>query len=112
MQMLLTVLVEAVGGSRVAGTAATEAEAKLWLEENPDGWDVALVDLVLREGSGFGVLPAARAQGGDRKIAVFSGYITEGVRRHCERLGADVVLDKSDSEALAEWLHALIRPDS
>ena len=39
---------------------ATEAEARLWLSEHPAGWDLAIVDLFLREGSGMNVVEAAR----------------------------------------------------
>lgn len=45
--------VEALSEARVEGVAETEAEAIAWLEAH-DGWDVAVVDLFLKEGSGLG----------------------------------------------------------
>src|SRR5687767_14362073 len=34
------------------GTAETDHEGKRWLAQNDDDWDLAIVDLFLREGSG------------------------------------------------------------
>jgi len=110
MQLLLQELLTAVGGLSIAASAVTEAEAKLWLDENPAAWDVAVIDLVLQEGSGFGVLPRARARGPQQKIVVFSGYITDAIRGHCERLGADAVFDKTETVALSHWLASLAKP--
>ena len=42
------------------GTADTENEGKEWLTENPNEWDLAIVDLFLKQGSGLGVLAACR----------------------------------------------------
>jgi DNA-binding NarL/FixJ family response regulator len=81
----------------VVATAATEAEALLWLADHPGGWDLAIVDLILEQGSGMGVIGKCRASRGRGKIVVFSSYATPGVREHCLRLGADAVFDKTDS---------------
>lgn len=43
-------MLEALSEARVEGTAETEADAIAWFESH-DGWDVAVVDLFLREGS-------------------------------------------------------------
>ena len=40
----------------VVGIATTESQAKHWIESNPGQWDVAVVDLFLREGAGAGVV--------------------------------------------------------
>ena len=50
------------------------------------------------------VISRARAQPGAGKIAVFSGYASEGIRQHCLALGADAVFDKAETAALAAWL--------
>ena len=81
----------------VVAYAATEAEACLWLAEHPGGWDLAIVDLILEEGSGMGVISKCKASPGRGRIVVFSSYATPGVRQHCLRLGADAVFDKTDS---------------
>jgi DNA-binding NarL/FixJ family response regulator len=107
MRSLLVEMLAAAGDFRVVHAASTEAEARLWLEENPHGWDVAIVDLVLDQGSGLGVIRPARRVASGAKIVVFSSYATPGVEDHCRRLGADAVFDKADSAAFVGWLHEL-----
>src|SRR5688572_14188515 len=46
---LLRELLENVGGLEVIGFSSTEAEAKLWLDENPGRWDIAVFDLILEQ---------------------------------------------------------------
>jgi DNA-binding NarL/FixJ family response regulator len=97
-------LLASVGDFRVVGVSRTEAEAKLWLAEHPRAWDLALVDLVLDQGSGMGVIPLARATAGPgASIAVFSDYASDGIRGHCLRLGADAVFLKSQTRELLEF---------
>jgi DNA-binding NarL/FixJ family response regulator len=94
---VLTDLLGSLGEFEIAGMAGTEAEARLWLAEHPDAWDLVTIDLVLDSGSGMGVIPTARKladQHGGR-IVVFSDYATEGIERHCRQLGADAVFTKS-----------------
>ncbi|MBA2674178.1 response regulator [Ramlibacter sp.] len=77
------------------GSAETEHDAKRWLARNPDAWDLVIVDLFLREGSGLNVLEAlARCKRGQR-IIVLSNHATRDVRWRCAQLGADAVFDKS-----------------
>ena len=38
------------------GTAETENEGKKWLAQNDEYWDLAIVDLFLKEGSGLNIL--------------------------------------------------------
>jgi two-component system OmpR family response regulator len=104
MQWLMAHLIASVGGLKIAGTATTEAEAKLWLEDHPGGWDIALVDLVLQQGSGFGVLDHGHRAHATGKMVVFSSYASPGVREHCLSLGAEAVFEKSDSLGFLGWL--------
>lgn len=87
----------------VIAAAATEAEARLWLSEHPGGWDLAIVDLILEQGSGMGVISKCKSSPRRGKIVVFSSYATPGVREHCLRLGADAVFDKTDSSAFVAY---------
>ncbi|HEY8357735.1 MAG TPA: hypothetical protein VIL30_09760 [Ramlibacter sp.] len=98
VQGLLAELLAGIGDFDFAGAATTEAEARLWLVENPGAWDLAIIDLVLEQGSGMGVIPHARAAAGDAaaSLVVFSDYATEGIRQHCRKLGADAVFRKTD----------------
>jgi CheY-like chemotaxis protein len=96
-QGLFRDLFSELGGFRIVATVATEAEANLWLEENPDGWDLAVVDLVLEQGTGMRVIARAKALPAAGQVVVISSYATPGVRKHCLGLGADAVFDKSEA---------------
>ena len=107
---LLDELFDSIGGVKIVGTAVTEAEASLWLQENVGGWDMAIVDLVLEQGSGTGVIRRARESAPHATIAVFSSYATPVMRDHCMKLGASAVFDKSDTAAFITWLDGQVHP--
>jgi two-component system OmpR family response regulator len=105
MQMLLADLFATIGGFEIIDVSTTEAEAKLWLNEHPGTWDLAIIDLVLAQGSGMGVVSHARRTAAARaKVAVFSGYASPGIRAHCVALGADAVFEKSETGEFIRWL--------
>ena len=54
------------------GIAETEDDGKLWLTLNPTEWDLAIVDLFLRQGSGLGVLAACRKRQPHQRVVVLS----------------------------------------
>lgn len=84
------------------GTTDTEHEAKRWLAAND--WDLAIIDLFLREGSGLNVLQAVRRTRPDQRIVVLSNHSSRDVRWRCRQLGADAVFDKShELEALLAY---------
>jgi len=112
MRDLMEDVCAAVGGLRIVATAAGEGEAKLWLEDNPASWDLAIVDLVLDQGSGIGVIARAREQSPRGRIAVFSSYASPAIAAHCKRLGADEVFNKSETSAFIAWLHAQVEDAS
>lgn len=86
------------------GLADTEREGKSWLAQHPDDWDVAVVDLFLREGSGLGVVEALRNRRRGQKVIVLSNHATSDMRRRCAQLGADAVFDKStEIDALLDY---------
>lgn len=90
--------VEAVGFS------ATEDEGKAWLTTHAGQWDLAIVDLFLRQGSGLGVLAACRTRKPTQKMVVLSNYATPDVRMRCAQLGVDAVFDKSNEiDALVDY---------
>jgi two-component system, OmpR family, response regulator len=82
-------LVEAVG------IAETETEGKQWLAEHDGYWDLAIVDLFLKEGSGLNILEACRCRRTGQKMIVLSNHATRDVRWRCAQMGADAVFDKS-----------------
>ena len=104
---LMKDLFETLGGFRVAGSVATEAEAYQWLDEHPKEWDLAVVDLVLEQGTGMGVIRRCRESYPHGKVVAFSSFVSPAVRGHLIELGADAVIDKSDSTALVAYCAAL-----
>lgn len=86
------------------GWAETEKEATAWLAGHPDGWDLAIVDLFLKQGSGLGVLEACRRRADSQRVVVLSNYATPDMRKRCAELGADAVFDKSNEiDSLVEY---------
>jgi len=79
----------------VIGVAEGEHEAASWLGDAPDGWDLAVVDLFLKEGSGLGVLRRLQNRLPRQRAVVLTNYPTESIRMRSLALGADAVFDKS-----------------
>lgn len=86
------------------GTAETENDGKAWLASPGRAWDLAIVDLFLKQGSGLGVLAACRDRQPTQKVVVLSNYATADIRHRCAQLGVDAVFDKSNEiDALVEY---------
>lgn len=86
------------------GSAETEQEGTHWLAQNPNAWDLAIVDLFLKEGTGLNVLEACRYRQPTQKMIVLSNHATREIRWRCAQLGADAVFDKStEIDALLEF---------
>jgi DNA-binding NarL/FixJ family response regulator len=84
--------------------AETEHDARRWLASNA-GWDVAIVDLFLREGQRpeRRWRPHAQRNPG-QQVIVLSNHSSRDVRWRCAQLGADAVFDKStELEALIDY---------
>ena len=107
MHSLMRDLFAAVGGVQLVATASSEGEAKLWLEDHPGAWDVAVLDLVLQQGSGMGVIRPCKQSHPQGRVAIFSSYVTPVIRAHCLALGADAVFGKDETTQFVMWLHAL-----
>lgn len=106
LRTVLEDLLRTVGNFTVVGSADTEAEANFWLEEHPHAWDLVITDLVLDQGTGFGVVQKCRQRPDARKVLVLSDYVTPVIQRHCLSLGADAAIPKSDMPALLGFLGA------
>lgn len=88
------------------GATASEHDAKRWLAAN--AWDLAIIDLFLREGSGMNVLEACRGRQPGQKVVVLSNHSSRDVRWRCQQLGADACFDKStELEALVDYCRKL-----
>lgn len=87
---------EEIASVTVVGHAATESEAKQWLSLHDGQWQLAVVDMFLREGSGLGVLAGCRQREPHQKVVVLTNFATPDIRQRSMALGADAVFDKSN----------------
>jgi DNA-binding NarL/FixJ family response regulator len=100
---LVPALEDLVNG-HVVGFAETESGALAWLVAHPHEWQLLIVDLFLKEGSGLGVLAGCKTRSAGQRVVVLSNYVTQDIRARCEALGADAVFDKSrDLDAFIEY---------
>ena len=88
---------------KVVGGATTEEGALAWLAARTD-WDMLIVDLFLRGGSGMRLVQRVQRARPGQKVVVFSNYVNAGVRKRCAQLGVDAVFDKStEIDALVDY---------
>ncbi len=86
-------LIESNGRARVAYATDSESAAVGELTSRP--YDVFIVDLRLREGSGFGVLRALQKTRPDALTIVLTNYTSDAIRKRCAELGVRFFFDKS-----------------
>ena len=88
---------------KVVGSAATEETALAWLAQHA-GWDMLIVDLFLKGGSGMRLVQRMQRARPQQKVIVFSNYVNASVRKRCAQLGVDAVFDKStEIDALVDY---------
>ena len=107
MQIALRDLLGAAADAEIVATVTSEALAIDWATANQGAWDLAIVDLTLPEGDGFNIVRRLKQQSECGVVVVFSGYVTEVIRRHCVALGANAVFHKTESSELAKFVEAL-----
>lgn len=89
---------------RVVGSSATEEEAHAWLSDPGHAWDLVIVDLFLKSGSGLRLAQRMLRRRPLQKLVVFSNYVNASVRKRCAQLGVDAVFDKStEIDALVDY---------
>ena len=86
---------EELGSVETVGVANNQEEGAAWLTQNGRHWDLAIVDLFLKSGSGLGVMNACRGRSTLQKMVLFSDYATREMRCRCAELGVDAVFDNS-----------------
>ncbi|WP_395059575.1 response regulator [Polaromonas sp.] len=74
--------------------ADNEVAATNWLSSNDSAWDLAVVDLHLKKGSGVGALSWCTTRRPGQRVVVLSGELTDDLRQKCLALRADAVFDK------------------
>jgi DNA-binding NarL/FixJ family response regulator len=99
-------LITSCEGFQVTAEVETEADALAAL--NRQHFDAVIVDLQLREGSGFGVLSALRQRESRPLTLVLTNTSTRPVRQRCLALGAHHFFDKSNEfDRVAQALDTL-----
>lgn len=89
---------------RVTDSSGAEDEAKAWLQAHGADWDLLIVDLFLKRGSGMGLVQRLTRQRPTQKVIVFSNYVNASVRKRCAQIGVDAVFDKStEIDALVDY---------
>lgn len=98
---------EEVAPLKFIGHADGEAAARQWLGANDADWQLAIIDLFLTDGSGFGVLKDCQGRKPNQKVVVLTNYLHQNISSRCLQLGADKVFDKStDLEQLVAFCRA------
>ena len=109
---------EEIASVVVVGHAATESEARRWLSLHDSQWQLAVVDMFLREGSGLGVLAGCRQREPHQKVVVLTNFATTDIRQRSMALGADAVFDKSTeldeffAYCIAETARTVLLPEA
>ena len=105
----LIAALEELGPVLVVGTADDETSAVQWLSQSGNQFDLVIVDIFLKKGTGLGVISAANTLAQKHKLVVLTNYATVEMRAKCLALGADKVFDKSnDIEALLLYCARLV----
>jgi DNA-binding NarL/FixJ family response regulator len=100
----LIATLEELAPVKVVGTAEDEGSAMESLSRTDHPFDLVIVDIFLKGGSGLGVLRRMNGLQRCAKRVVLSNYATPDMRRKCLELGADEVFDKSDEiDALIQY---------
>jgi DNA-binding NarL/FixJ family response regulator len=109
----LVATLEELGPVLVVGTAEDETSAVQWLSEAGNQFDLVIVDIFLKKGTGLGVISAANSFAQQHKLVVLTNYATADMRAKCLALGADEVFDKSnDIDALLSYCRRLVSGDA
>ncbi|CAA9399810.1 MAG: Two-component transcriptional response regulator, LuxR family [uncultured Ramlibacter sp.] len=89
---------------KVVGGCGTEDEGLEWLSNSKNNWDLVIIDLFLKKGSGIRLAQRVVRQRPTQKVVVFSNYVNASVRKRCAQLGVDAVFDKStEIDALVDY---------
>jgi DNA-binding NarL/FixJ family response regulator len=91
----LVATLEELAQVEVVGAAAEEREALRWIEAPPKAFDLMIIDIFLKSGSGLGVLRAAQEAALPARRVVLTNFANPDIRKRCAELGADRVFDKS-----------------
>jgi DNA-binding NarL/FixJ family response regulator len=80
---------------RVVASSDSESDALKTMRVASDAYDLIVIDVFLKQGSGLRVLRDAKVLQSQARLVVLTNYATLDVRKRCISLGADRVFDKS-----------------
>lgn len=104
---LISAMAELVAADVIA-IAETATDAIAVIAACGETWDLLVVDLFLKEGSGLTVLRACKDRPSRQRAVVLTNYPTGDIRGRCLALGADAVFDKStELEAFFSYCSSL-----
>lgn len=81
--------------SKIVGSATDEASAIDWLSQPCNSFDLIIIDIFLKSGSGITVLKSIIDLSIQAKRVVLTSYASPEMRARCAALGAHRVFDKS-----------------
>lgn len=108
MQSAVQAMLKALGGFNVVHTSRRESTTALWMAEHPYQWDLAIVDLLLEDGSGFSAIRRCKTEHPQGRIIVFSEHVTQVLADECKCMGADAAFSKLQLEAFVRHLERLL----
>lgn len=79
----------------VVDVAQTPADAIGLMAKHEKDWELLILDIDLRNGSGLAVLDACRKRLAHQEVFVLTNMATAQVRKRCHDFGVDAVFDKT-----------------
>lgn len=95
LQLTLKDAISTLCEAEVVGVAETEAHAVSWLNGHPSGWQLTMLDLFLKIGTGFGVLEKL-SSAARRRVIVLTNSASDENRKRCLSMGVLAVYDKTN----------------
>jgi two-component system, OmpR family, response regulator len=97
---------------RVVASSDSEGDALKTMRVAAGAYDLIVIDVFLKQGSGLRVLRDAKVLQRQARVVVLTNYATLDVRKRCISLGADRVFDKSRQlEEFIDYCAAIARAD-
>jgi len=107
VRLMIEKLLDQTGGFHVCASVAGESEATAWMAHPDTRWDLAILDLMIGEGSGFSLIRRCKLQSPGGRIVVFSEHASPAIRAKCLQIGADEVFAKRDVQSFVKYLRLL-----
>jgi two-component system OmpR family response regulator len=94
IRSFLIPLINSACDGPVIGYAETELEALDWLHDH-HGWTLAVLDVMLREGSGINVLAQCQNRKLGQAVVMLTNSATPEIRTKAAEFGANAIFDKT-----------------